>query len=141
MTEMSRRNPTDAEAVQLREAVRELAWHHARTLSGLSAGDPPRSPFDAESLDAAGQRAAVLALLAALRDIREVAEELTAITVTVAGETGAGGEAIGNALGVSRSAVRKRWPAAVAGARGPRRAVFTTSGSELWSDPDQNGDR
>jgi hypothetical protein len=73
--------------------------------------------------------------------LRDLAEELITITVTVAGETGAGGEAIGDALGVSRSTVRKRWPAAVAGAPGPRRAAFTTSGSEFWSDPDPNGDR
>ncbi|WNV84935.1 hypothetical protein [Umezawaea sp. Da 62-37] len=141
MVVMWRREPTDEEVDRLRDAVRELSWHQARTLSGLMEGDLPRSPFDAESLDGAGQRAAVLAVLAAMRDVRDLADELIAGTVGLAGRTGAGGEAIGNALGTSRSAVRKRWPDTVAGASGPRRPVFTTVGSELWGAADQVDER
>jgi hypothetical protein len=134
MNLMTRREPSDEERGRLREAVRELAWQHAREKDGLRAGDPPRSPFDADALDAAGQRAAVLAQLVALREVGDLAEQLIEVTVTVAGENGAGGELIGEALGVTRGAVRKRWPDVVAGSPGPRRATFTTAHSDEWTD-------
>lgn len=137
MVQMSRREPTEQETSELREAVRVLSWHRARMLSGLENAARPRSPFDAEVLDAAGQRAAVLAQLAALRDVRDMAQQLIDITVTVAGATGVGGEAIGKSLGITRAAVRKKWPDAVAGASGPRRAEFTAVGSDAWAgEPD-----
>jgi hypothetical protein len=137
---MSRPEPTDEQRGRLREVVREVAWQHAREKAGLQAGDPPRNPFDADALDAAGQRDAVLAHLMALREVSDLAEQLITVTVTVAGETGAGGALIGEALGVTRSAVRKRWPDVVAGSPGPRRATFTTAHSDEWTDaPDQPG--
>ena len=130
---MTQPEPTDEQQGRLRDGVRELAWQHARDKDGLQAGDPPRSPFDADALDAAGQRAAVLAHMVALREVRDLAEQLIQVTVTVAGENGAGGELIGRALGVTRSAVRKRWPEVVAGSPGPRRAAFTTSRCDEWT--------
>jgi hypothetical protein len=133
MVEMTRREPTDEENAELREAVRVVSWHRARLLSGLENAARPRSPFDADVLDAAGQSAAVLAHLAALRDVRDAAQELIDLTVSVAGANGAGGEAIGKTLGVSRVAVRKKWPDAVAGASGPRKPEFTTLGSDAWT--------
>ncbi|MGI8313388.1 hypothetical protein [Saccharopolyspora hattusasensis] len=110
----------------------------ARELSDLQDGAPPRSPFD-EALDADGQQAAVLAQLAALREIRELADQLIDVTVTVAATTGAGGQAIGEALNVTRSAVRKKYPDAVAGRPGPRKAAPTTYGSADWTDPPEDG--
>lgn len=140
MTMMSTREPTPEESGRMREAVRELAWQWARSLAGLSAGDPPRNPFDADALDAAGQQAAVLAHLSALREVRDMAEQLIAVTVTVAGATGAGGTAIGEALGVTRSAVRKKYPDAVAGRPGPREPEPTAYGREDWEGTPENGD-
>jgi hypothetical protein len=101
MTLMTRPTPTDERRRRLLEAVRELAWQHARDKDGLQAGDPPRNPFDADALDAAGQRAAVLAHLVALREVADLADQLTQVTSTVAGENGAGGEQIGEILGVT----------------------------------------
>jgi hypothetical protein len=134
MREMYRREPTPHESALLRDTVRELAWARARDLSDLTAGAPPRSPFDEEALDADGQRAAVLAQLAALREVRDLAQQLIDMTVTVAGTAGAGGQAIGEALNVTRSAVRQRYPEAVAGRPGPRSAVPTMYGRTDWVD-------
>lgn len=133
MVEMTRREPTDDEDAELREAVRGVSWHRARLLSGLENAARPRSPFDSEVLDAAEQGAAVLAHLAALRDVRDTAQRLIDLTVAVAGANGTGGEAIGKTLGVTRAAVRKKWPDAVAGASGPRKPEFTTVGSDGWT--------
>lgn len=69
-----------------------------------------------------------------------MAEQLIDVTVTVAGTTGASGEAIGEALKVTRGAVRKRWPEAVAGRPGPRQAVPTIYGREDWAGTPENGD-
>ena len=128
---MRRRQPTGTEAAQLREQVRDLAWGWARALADLDLDAPPAHPFDAEYLDAAGHRAAVLAHLAALNDLAaEIARQVDA-TVEVAGSTRAGGTAIGAALGgISRAAVRKRWPAAVAGPTGPREPAVAARGRE-----------
>lgn len=129
MTMMGRRAPTDEDNERLREAVRTLSWQYARTLSGLAEGDPPHNPFDESALDAAGQRTAVLALLAALHDVRRLADELIKITVTVAGETGAAAPAIGTALGgITGSAVRKKYPNAVDSRPGPNRPARAATG-------------
>jgi hypothetical protein len=139
MPHMTRRIPTDHDRIALREAVRDLSWRYARLLSGLNAGDPPRSPFDDTALDAEGQRAAVVAHLAALHDLKEMVEQMIALTVTVAGETGAPAPALGDALGgVSGSAVRKRFPGAVTsrpGRPGADRASWTDTGRDAWVTP------
>lgn len=123
MTQMTRRPATAEESVDLREAVREMAWQHARRLSDLASGEPPASPFDGSSLDEAGQRAAVLALLGALHDISRTSAELTDMLIALAGDAGATGPAIGRALGgISGSAVRKRWPNVVNPRPGPNPA-------------------
>jgi len=136
MFTMTRRIPTDHDRIRLREALREVSWQYARLLSGLDAGDPPRSPFDDTALDADGQRAAVVAHLAALHDLKQMAEELIELTVTVAGETGAAAPELGGALGgVSGSAVRKRFPGAVVsrpGRPGADRASWTDTGRDAW---------
>ena len=130
---MMRREPTAEDTIRLLGIVRDAAWGQARTLSGLQPHDPPRSPFDEDTLDAKGQQAAVLAHLAALRDVRDMAEKLIAMTVTVAGDTGASGELIGAALGVTRSGVRKAYPDAVMGSPGPKRPKATLRGRETWA--------
>jgi hypothetical protein len=134
MTElvMYRREPTPGESAQLRDEIREMAWRRARELADRTGDDPPRSPFDETVLDAAGQQAAVLTLLSALREVRDIADQLIDMTVTVAGTTGAGGQAIGDALQVTRSAVRKKYPEAVSGAPGPRKAITTRYGRGEW---------
>lgn len=138
MPNMTRRIPTDHDRIRLREVARAVSWEYARLLSGLDAGDPPRSPFDDTALDADGQRAAVVAHLAALHDLKAMVEELIELTVTVAGETGAAAPELGEALGgVSGSAVRKRFPGAVAsrpGRPGADRANWTDTGRDAWPD-------
>jgi hypothetical protein len=140
---MGRRAPTGADTAQLREAVRALSWQHARSLSGLQDGDPPRSPFDETALDEAGQRAAVLAHLAALHDVRQLADGLINVTVTAAGETGAAAPAIGTALGgITGSAVRKKYPSAVDSRPGPNRPARAETGRAEWRvDWDRPADR
>jgi hypothetical protein len=140
MPNMTRRIPTDHDRIALREGVRDLSWRYARLLSELRPGDPPRSPFDDTALDAEGQRAAVVAHLAALHDLKEMVEQLIELTVTVAGETGAAAPTLGDALGgVSGSAVRKRFRGAVGsrpGRPGADRASWTDTGRDVWSAED-----
>ena len=110
MFAMNRREPTPAEHNDLVAAVRNLAWRQALILSDLDPDGPPTNPFDESALDEAEQSAAVLAMLAALTDIKTTTEQLININVLLAG---ASGPAIGAALKTSGSAVRKRWPQAV----------------------------
>lgn len=133
MTEMRRQEPTPDQIARLRDAIRDLAWDRARELSGLQGDTAPSSPFD-DRLDAEGQRAAVLAQLAALREVRDLADQLIDLTVTTAGTTGAGGQAIGDALNVTRAAVRQRYPDAIGDRPGPRKAALTDYGRAAWTD-------
>ncbi|MFC9250659.1 hypothetical protein [Amycolatopsis thailandensis] len=134
MTHMKRREPTDEDTAWLRETVREVSWQYARRLSGLAYGEPPRSPFDSNVLDEAGEQAAVLAHLAALHDVQTSAEGLIDMTVAVAGETGATAPAIGQALGVTGAAVRKKkkWSDTLDSRPGPKRPARAASGRETW---------
>ncbi|MEV6228052.1 hypothetical protein AB0L88_09315 [Saccharopolyspora shandongensis] len=81
----------------------------------------------------------MLAQLASLREVRDLAEQLIDLTTTIAGTTGAGGQAIGEALNVTRSAVRKKYPNAVSGRTGPRKAAATTYGRADWNDNVKEG--
>lgn len=121
MVEMGRRPTTPEEDDRFLAAVRELAWQHARTLADLEPGQPPWSPFGPETLSAGERIAAGLALLGALRDVRDTAARLIDRTTITVGHVGASGPAIGAVLGVTGAAVRKRWPDAVSERPGPRK--------------------
>ncbi|SFQ27165.1 hypothetical protein [Amycolatopsis rubida] len=109
MTTISRREPTDDDDAQLREAVRALSWQHTLQLSGLREGEPPHSPLDESVLDSAGRQAAALAYLAALHDVRRTAGELITLAVAAAEDAGVAAPAIDQALsGVTGVAVRQR---------------------------------
>uniref|UniRef100_UPI003F496E41 hypothetical protein n=1 Tax=Amycolatopsis sp. CA-096443 TaxID=3239919 RepID=UPI003F496E41 len=128
---MRRREPSDKETAQLFYAVHALAWQHARALSGLQDGEPPENPFD-EALDETELQAALLSHLAALCDLRELAERQIAITVAIAGGTGTTAPVIGKVLGMTDSGVRKKYPGAVDPRPGPKRPTRANPNRVNW---------
>jgi hypothetical protein len=112
---------TPDERSQLRDNLADVVWIWALRLvdSGAVASPPASVDPAAEPARAAAQ----LARLAALEEIRACLTDLADRAADDAARYGAGYPELGEAVGISRQAARKRWPsvARIIRDRRPRR--------------------
>jgi hypothetical protein len=103
----------------LRDNLSDVVWMWALRL--MDSGAVPGPPRSAGPTDEPTRAAGELARLAAMEEIRLCLAELAARAADEAALYGAGYPELGEAVGISRQAARKRWPAAGRIIRGRRR--------------------
>jgi hypothetical protein len=108
-------DPTDEQVSQLRARIRQAAISLAGGISARQTHLTALAPEVAELLKVTVGDTADwnLAVLRALRQIKEEAARLADEYASDAGMAGAGYPDLGTAWGVSRQAARKRWPGVV----------------------------